>query len=133
MTSNRNNDYERYDARNNRRNETSTAGHSSGTREGSYASALRGDNRSIPIHEKISLSRRTSRRNVNERYENQENQAQQTPKNGPTAQGETGPNPNNSEITNMRNYLAEVMAAISGFESRLSAQQEQPRTPSDRS
>ena len=70
---------------------------------------------------------------MNEQYENQENQAQQTPKNGPTAQGETGPNPNNSEITNMRNYLAEVMAAISGFESRLSAQQEQPRTPSDRS
>ena len=55
------------------------------------------------------------------------------PKNGPMAQRETGPNPINSEITNMRNYLAEVMAAISGFESRLSAQQEQPPTPSDRS
>ena len=59
-------------------------------------------------------------------------QAQQPPKNVSPAQRDMGRNPNN-EIADMRNYLAEVMAAIRGFENRLSTQQEQQPTPSDRS
>ena len=72
------------------------------------------------------------------RYEAQEgerainNQAQQPPKNVSPAQRDMGRNPDN-EIVGMRNYLAEVMAAIRGFENRLSTQQEQQPTPSDRS
>ena len=54
------------------------------------------------------------------------------PKNVSRAQRETGQNPS-TEITDMRKYLAEVMAAISGFDMRLSTQQEQQVTPSDRS
>ena len=176
------NDYDRCDENNdvrfNRRNESHTAGHGSGSREGSYASAVRGLNQSEsgssrdpnyssePIHERISLSRRNSRRNISgtrgrdrppntrsvdpreaeledlrsklRTYEAQNgsqpsnSQANQSPKNVTPAQRETGQNPNN-EIAGMRNYLAEVMAAIRGFDSRLSTQQEQQPTPSDRS
>ena len=57
---------------------------------------------------------------------------QAPPKNVSPAQRDTGRNPDN-EIADMRNYLAEVMAAIRGFENRLSTQQEQQPTPSDRS
>ena len=59
-------------------------------------------------------------------------QTNNTPKNVTMAQRETGQNPS-TEISDMRNYLAEVMAAISGFDMRLSTQQEQQVTPSDRS
>ena len=59
-------------------------------------------------------------------------QTNNTPKNVAPAQRETGQNPN-TEIADMRNYLAEVMAAIRGFDSKLSTQQEQQVTPSDRS
>ena len=59
-------------------------------------------------------------------------QMNNTPKNVALAQGETGRNPN-TEIADFRNYLAEVMAAIRGFENRLSTQQDQQPTPSDRS
>ena len=60
------------------------------------------------------------------------NQANQSPKNATPAQRETGQNPNN-EIAGMRNYLAKIMGVIRGFDSRLSTQQEQQLTPSDRS
>ena len=59
-------------------------------------------------------------------------QTNNNPKNGAPAQRDMGRNPN-TEITDMRKYLAEVMAAISGFDMRLSTQQEQQVTPSDRS
>ena len=64
--------------------------------------------------------------------QNDNGQTNNNPKNGAPAQREMGRNPN-TEIADMRNYLAEVMAAIRGFENRLSTQQEQQPTPSDRS
>ena len=139
----------------------------------SYASAVRDDsrpgpstdhnydNRREPIHERINLSRRNSRKNVNlaqrrdeprqadpreeeleslrskvRFYEAQTNQTStsipsQHPKNAEPARGETGQNQN--ELSSFRNYLAGVMDAIKEFDNRLSNQQGQPPIHSDRS
>jgi hypothetical protein len=53
-------------------------------------------------------------------------------KNETPAQRETGQNPS-SEMQDMRNYLAEVMAVIKGYDNKLSTQQGRQPTPSDRS
>ena len=139
----------------------------------SYASAVRDDSRPgpstdhhydsrrEPIHERINLSRRNSRKNVNlaqrrdeprqadpreeeleslrskvRFYEAQTNQTStstpsQPPKNVEPARRETGQNQN--ELSSFRNYLAGVMDAIKEFDNRLSNQQGQPPIPSDRS
>ena len=54
----------------------------------------------------------------------------QSSKNEKGAQRETGQNPN--ELSEMRTYLAGVMDAIRGFESKLATQQDTEPTPSDR-
>ena len=65
------------------------------------------------------------------RGQSSNNEASHSSKNVIPAQRETGQNPN--ELTEMRTYLAEVMAVVKGFDNRLSIQQNTPPTPSDRS
>ena len=124
---------------------------------------MNNDSHRDPIHERINLSRRNSRRNLNRtqiqeqppnprttdpreeeledlrarlrtyesRAQNNNIRSNHSSKNEQPAQRETGQNPN--ELTEMRTYLAGVMDAIRGFESKLAAQQDTPPTLSDRS
>ena len=59
------------------------------------------------------------------------NESNQSPKNLIPAQGDMGRN--HDELSQMKNYLAEVMAVIKGYDNRLSTQLGLQETPSDRS
>ena len=151
------------------RSRRDTSGHSSG----SYAAAVRNEagpsrdsnynSDSEPIHEKISLIRRNSRRSIrgqrdqpptrqpaNPRqadqeelemlrskvrsYESQTNQTSDTTPQPPKNEGPARRETGQkNELSEMRSYLAGVMNVIKEFDNKLSSQHEQPPIPSDRS